>query len=333
MAWWKYGSQPNQPIRDVNPTANSGGLFRNKPDPVPVYIPATIPIPISISQPVRKWSQLARTARPEPTSVPVTPLPTFTITTEQFTATPQRTYSPDSIPTFQPDPTTVPKTPLPTFSNSRTVTSYMTNNNPDPTNNPTDNPTTVPKTSLPTVSKPRTVTPYMTNDYPDPTNSPTDNPTTVPITPLPTFTESRPESTRRSTRRPVTTSSVRTTTTRRKELKRVYISTPLQSEKKCNFWRTKCDYTKPYVKLFPQKGGQAKDFEYFQIDASDFDVDAHIEFGTDREKEKWVIIFAGWGSTKTRIAEREKTKDGWDDYKKVYAAHSKDQWFSVRLVI
>ena len=76
-----------------------------------------------------------------------------------------------------------------------------------------------------------------------------------------------------------------------------------------------------------------KDYEYFQIDASDFDVGPHIEFGTDKDKEKWVIIFAGWGSTKTRIAEREKTKDGWDDYKKVYAAHSKDQWFSVRLVI
>ena len=53
-----------------------------------------------------------------------------------------------------------------------------------------------------------------------------------------------------------------------------------------------------------------KDYEYFQIDASDFDVDAHIEFGTDRVKEKWAIIFAGWGSTKTRIAEREKTRDG-----------------------
>ena len=78
---------------------------------------------------------------------------------------------------------------------------------------------------------------------------------------------------------------------------------------------------------------QFKDYEYFKIDASDFDYDAHIEFGTDREKEKWAIIFAGWGSTKTRIAEREKTKDGWDDYKKVYFEHSKDLWFSVRLLI
>ena len=263
MAWWKYGSQPSQPIRDVNPTVISGGLYRTQPDPVPVYIPtnrkrptSTLPIPISISQPVRNRPLLARTARPEQTSVPVTPLPTFTITTEQFTATPQRTYSPDSIPTFQPDPTTVPITPLPTFSNSRTVTSYMTNNNPDPTNNPTDNPTTVPKTSLPTVSKPRTVTPYMTNDYPDPTNSPTDNPTTVPITPLPTFTESRPESTRRSTRRPVTTSSVRTTTTRRKEMKPFSFQIPLKSEKYgCKWiWET-CKYTKPYIKLLQDVQG------------------------------------------------------------------------------
>ena len=36
-----------------------------------------------------------------------------------------------------------------------------------------------------------------------------------------------------------------------------------------------------------------KDYEYFQIDASDFDVGPHIEFGTDKDKEKWVIIFAG----------------------------------------
>ena len=69
------------------------------------------------------------------------------------------------------------------------------------------------------------------------------------------------------------------------------------------------------------------------IDASDFDFNAQIEFGTEKQKEKWIIILAGWGSTKTKISEREKTKDGWDDYKTVYAAHSKDQWFSVRLVI
>ena len=273
MAWWKYGSQPSQPIRGVNPTASSGGLFRNNPDPTPVYIPAnsqrptsTLPIPISIFQPVRNRPLLARTARPDPTSVPVTPLPTFTITTEQFTATPQRTYSPDSIPTFQPDPTTVPNTPLPTFSNSRTVTSYMTNNNPDPTNNPTDNPTTVPRTSLPTISKPRTVTSYMTNNYPDPTNSPTNNPTdnptdsptSVPITPLPTFPIT--ESARRPTRRPVTTSSVRTTTTRQKELKRFSFSIPLKSEKyDCEWsWRHVkkiCKYTKPYIKLLQDVQG------------------------------------------------------------------------------
>ena len=76
-----------------------------------------------------------------------------------------------------------------------------------------------------------------------------------------------------------------------------------------------------------------KDYEYFIIDATDFDLNAQIEFGTDREKEKWVIIFAGWGSTKTRIAEREKTKDGWNDYKKVSTEHSKRQWKRVRLLI
>ena len=77
-----------------------------------------------------------------------------------------------------------------------------------------------------------------------------------------------------------------------------------------------------------------KDYEYFQIDASDFDFDAHIEFGTDKEKEKWVVIFAGWGSTKTRIAEREKTPNDWKDLKdkKVYANHSKNEWKSVRLL-
>ena len=77
-----------------------------------------------------------------------------------------------------------------------------------------------------------------------------------------------------------------------------------------------------------------KDYEYFQTDASDFDNDAHIEFGTNREKEKWLIIFAGWGSTKTRIAEREKTSNDWKDLndKNVYANHSKNEWMSVRLL-
>ena len=76
-----------------------------------------------------------------------------------------------------------------------------------------------------------------------------------------------------------------------------------------------------------------KDFEYFQIDASDFDVDAHIEFGTDREKEKWVVIFAGWGSTKTRIAERELKENRWIDLedKKLYSKHSKEDWERKRL--
>ena len=137
MAWWKYGSQPEQPIKDLNPTVISGGLYRTQPKPAYTAEPTSVSIPT--------------------TSVPVTPLPTFTITTEQFTATPQRTYPPDRIPTFQPDPTTVPKTPLPTFSNSRTLTSYMTNKYPDPTNTPTNNPTTVPLTSLPTYKSPEPI--------------------------------------------------------------------------------------------------------------------------------------------------------------------------------
>ena len=76
-----------------------------------------------------------------------------------------------------------------------------------------------------------------------------------------------------------------------------------------------------------------KDYEYFEIDASDFDFDANIEFGTDREKEKWSIIFAGWGSTKTRIAEREKTRDGRNHYKKFNFNHSKKQWVKIRLLM
>ena len=85
-----------------------------------------------------------------------------------------------------------------------------------------------------------------------------------------------------------------------------------------------------YIRFFQS----LKDHEYFQIDASDFDVDAHIEFGTDREKEKWVIIFAGWRSTKTRIAERELEGSRWIDLedKKLYAKHSKNQWAKFRLL-
>ena len=76
-----------------------------------------------------------------------------------------------------------------------------------------------------------------------------------------------------------------------------------------------------------------KDYEYFQIDASDFDIDAHIEFGTDKEKEKWVVIFAGWGSTKTRIAERKLEGNRWIDLadEKLYSTHSKNEWKIVRL--
>ena len=80
-----------------------------------------------------------------------------------------------------------------------------------------------------------------------------------PITPQPAFT--RPKSTRQSTRRPVTTSSVRTTTTRRKELKRFDYKIVLRSEKYgCNIFGWNCDgWKKQYIKLFPQKGGEAQD--------------------------------------------------------------------------
>ena len=216
LAWWKYGSQPSQPIRDVNPTVISGGLYRTQPDPVPVYIPtnrkrptSTLPIPISISQPVRNRPLLARTARPDPTSVPVTPLPTFTITTEQFTATPQRTYSPDSIPTFQPDPTTVPITPLPTFSKPRTSTSYTTN--------------------------------------PDPTNDPTNNPTTVPLTSLPTYTSPEPI---RSTRKTTTTTSVEP-----RILKSERFFVKLESPKKTKWCLINCDYLTKYEKIMRNAQG------------------------------------------------------------------------------
>ena len=99
MAWWKYGSQPDQPIRDVNPTVNSGGLFRTQSNPKPVFKTSngrrptsTITIPISFkSQSVRNEYVMLQTGS---TSVPLTPLPSIsTSTTEQFKATPQRTHS------------------------------------------------------------------------------------------------------------------------------------------------------------------------------------------------------------------------------------------------
>ena len=79
---------------------------------------------------------------------------------------------------------------------------------------------------------------------------------------------------------------------------------------------------------------QLKDYDYFQIDASDFDNHAHIEFGTNREKEKWVIIFAGWRSTKTRISERELKGNRWIELedKKLYSKHTENEWKSVRLL-
>ena len=74
-----------------------------------------------------------------------------------------------------------------------------------------------------------------------------------------------------------------------------------------------------------------KDYEYFELNANDFDFDAHIEFGTDREKEKWVVIFAGWNSVKSRIAERKLRGRQWSDTdNKVYVHHTENQWKSVR---
>ena len=75
-----------------------------------------------------------------------------------------------------------------------------------------------------------------------------------PITPQPAFT--RPESTGRSTRRPVTTSSVKTTTIQ-KALKRFSYSIPLQSKKyDCNWIGRNCKYTKHYIKLLQDVKGK-----------------------------------------------------------------------------
>ena len=107
-------------------------------------------------------------------------------------------------------------------------------------------PTTVPKTQLPSsvpmFSKPGTMTSYITNDNPDTTN----DPTTELKTPLLTIT--RPESTYRSTGRPITTSSV-TTTTKSKLLNRFYFSTSLKTEKyDCDIFGYSCKW-KQYIKL------------------------------------------------------------------------------------
>jgi len=255
LAWWKYGSQPDQPIRDVNPTVNSGGLFRIQPNPKPVFIPTngrrptpTIPIPIF-------------RAKFESTTVPNTPLPSFpTPTTEQFTATPRRTYPTDKVPTWssKTDSTTVPVTDLPTFSKPAdnpevSETRYMTNSQqPDPTNNPTQIPTTR-SSFVPTFSRPGTKTSYTTDNQ---LSDQTIHPTTVPETKLPTFT--RRESTRRSTRRPVTTSSVRTTTTTTTRPKKVKIpfEKSLKSEKyDCNIFGFDCKYRKQYKKLLQDAQG------------------------------------------------------------------------------
>ena len=74
-----------------------------------------------------------------------------------------------------------------------------------------------------------------------------------------------------------------------------------------------------------------KDYEYFEINAEDFDFDAHVEFGTDLENEKWVIILAGWYSKTSRILEKmipntpEQTAE-----RKAHRHHTKKQWFKAR---
>ena len=89
---------------------------------------------------------------------------------------------------------------------------------------------------------------------PDPTRIPqTSLPinlrTTVSKVQLPTFT--RPESSRRSTRRPVTTSSFRTTTTTtRLKIVKIAFQIPLKCEKyDCNIYGFGCKYRKQYKKL------------------------------------------------------------------------------------
>ena len=69
-----------------------------------------------------------------------------------------------------------------------------------------------------------------------------------------------------------------------------------------------------------------KDFDFFEIDASEFEYDAHIEFGTDKEKEKWVIIFAGWHAKRTRITENIDSDRSITNH----TDHSRDQWRSAR---
>ena len=257
LRWWKYGSQPDQPIRDVNPTVNSGGLFRTQSIPKPVSIPtngrrptSTIPIPISIkSQSVRNELKTG------PTSVPETPLPSFpTSTTEQFTATPRRTYSRETNPTSFPktDTTSVPDTALPTFS----IPISKPVNKPDLRTDPTTVPKTQLPSSVPKFSRPGTKTSYTTDSQlPDQTI----HPTTVPKTELPTFT--KPESTRRSTRRPVTRSSVRTTTTTtttttKPRKVKIAFQIPLKSEKyDCNIFGLACKYRKQYEKLLQDAQG------------------------------------------------------------------------------
>ena len=90
-----------------------------------------------------------------------------------------------------------------------------------------------------------------------------------------------------------------------------------------------------FNKLFTVLVKFTKDYEYFEINANDFEVDAYIEFGTNEEKEKWVIIFGGWGSTKSRIGERKMNRNGKyiDTENKVYQRHTKKQWIAARYFI
>merc|ERR1712131_146420 len=105
-----------------------------------------------------------------------------------------------------------------------------------------------------------------------------------------------------------------------------YFDIPLKSEK-CK-WYQRCEWKSDYRPLIQN----AQEYEYFEINANDFDFDAHLEFGTKKEKEKWVIIFAGWNSKKSRIQERKKNwiRQYINTKNEVYQHHTKNQWKAVR---
>ena len=291
MAWWKYDQPEQITIRNDYESSNPGGLLRNNPEPVPIPTygrQSTVPIPVSIP------NQTARIGPVEPTSyytetpVPPTELPTFTASTLQsvrsssgpveqtpyFTEPPlpstevqkfptetmtyyqpdepiDPTYDPSKIPTSVPkaDTTPVPETPLPSFS--QTPSAY-----------PTNEPKTVTERSItepPVTETDRTSTPYITkNQMTNPENeqeivTEIGTETPVPSTAPPTF--SRP---RRPTRKPITTTSVQTTTTKSKTLHdEFWKDTRLESEKyKCNFFGTNCKWKPMYERILRNAQGR-----------------------------------------------------------------------------